>query len=233
MARRNARARYSASGQHQRPTRHEDRDAQRPRGDLPLGQRLERFKESAVYAIFDDRDAVCLERTHAGSGENILETLDTFALKRQMQIARHAFTNESGEPRANGFELFQGSIRCGTADPGACTPRPDGSFFWTDQPSHIWQAKLPDDLEEGPHTVQVVTKDLHGRLFTETLAFEVREQRPPKYFKTEVFEEEAYAHRERPVSSPREPWLTPPRGALRCAFRGSRAPRRLFAPRFG
>lgn len=145
-------------------------------------------KDSVVYAIFDDRDPVAMERTQAGSGENIQETLDPFALKRQMQIARHAFASDSGEPRANGFELFQGSIRCGTADSGACSPRPDGSFFWTDQSNHIWQVKLPSDLEVGPHSVKVVTEDLHGNRFEDNLAFEVREARPPKYFQSEFFE---------------------------------------------
>ena len=145
-------------------------------------------RDSKVYAIFDDRDPVKMERTQAGEGENILETLDPFALKRQMQIARHAFVSASGEPRANGFELFQGSVRCGTAEPGACTPRPDGSFFWTDQSSRIWQVKLPGDLEVGPHNVKVVTEDLHGNRFEDSLVFEVREARPPKYFRSEFFE---------------------------------------------
>lgn len=144
--------------------------------------------ESKVYAIFDGRDPIPMERTQAGTGENILETLDPFALKRQTQIARHAFASDSMEPRANGFELFQGSIRCGTADPGACTPRPDGSFFWTDQSSHIWQVKLPSDLKVGPHVVRVVTQDLYGRYWEETMAFEVLEKRPPKYWQSELFE---------------------------------------------
>jgi 3',5'-cyclic AMP phosphodiesterase CpdA len=144
-------------------------------------------RDSKVHAFFDDREPLKMERTQAGEGENILETLDPYALKRQMQIARHAYTSNSGEPRANGFELFQGSTRCGTADPGACTPRPDGSFFWTVQSNHIWRVKLPSDLEEGPHTVKVVTEDIHGSVFEETLAFEVREVRPPKYFKSELF----------------------------------------------
>ncbi|NJN45625.1 MAG: phosphohydrolase [Candidatus Competibacteraceae bacterium] len=146
-------------------------------------------RDSVVYAYFDDREPIKMERTQAGEGENILETLDPYALKRQMQIARHAYASDSGEPRANGFELFQGSINCGTADPGACTPRPGGSFFWTDQSNHIWQVKLPSDLEEGPHNVKVVTEDLHGNVFEESLNFEVREARPPKYFQLELFED--------------------------------------------
>ncbi|MEZ5582756.1 MAG: hypothetical protein R3F37_08310 [Candidatus Competibacteraceae bacterium] len=144
-------------------------------------------KDSVVYAYFDDRDPIKMERTQAGEGENILETLDPYALKRQMQIARHAYASDSGEPRANGFELFQGSISCGTAS-GACTPRPGGSFFWTVQSNHIWQTKLPGDLDEGSHTVKVVTEDHQGKVFEESLSFEVREARPPKYFNSEFFE---------------------------------------------
>ena len=90
-------------------------------------------RDSEVYAIFDDRDPIEMERTQPGEGENILETLDPFALKRQMQIARHAFVSDSGEPRANGFELFQGSTRCGTGSPTACTPRP-GRLLLLDRP---------------------------------------------------------------------------------------------------
>ena len=145
-------------------------------------------RDSKVFAKFDDRRRIKMERTQAGKGENILETLDPFALKRQMQIARHAFTSESGEPRAMGFELFRGSVRCGGPDSTDCTPRPDGSFFWTDQSNHIWQVKLPSDLEEGPHTVTVMTKDIHGQRFEETLSFEVREERPPQYFQSELFD---------------------------------------------
>lgn len=145
-------------------------------------------KDSEVYAKFDDRDPIPMERTQLGEGENILETLDPFALKRQMQIARHAFASDSGQPRANGFELFRGDQRCAGEGGAPCTPRPDGNFFWTDQSYHIWQVALPHDLEAGIHVAKVTTRDIHGNRYEETVAFEVREERPPKFFQSELFE---------------------------------------------
>ncbi len=143
-------------------------------------------KESVVSARFDLRKPISMTRTQAGEGENILETLDPFALKRQMQIARFAYTSESGEPRANGFELFGGSQRCPGGE-GPCTPRPDSSFFWADQSQHIWQLALPTDLDLGVHVVKVKNRDRFGRTFEETVTFEIVEERSAKYFQSQLF----------------------------------------------
>ena len=143
-------------------------------------------KETQVTARFDLRKPITMTRTQAGEGENILETLDPFALKRQMQIARFGYTSDSGEPRANGFELFGGSQRC-PAGEGPCTPRPDSSFFWTDQSQHIWQLALPSDLELGVHIVKVKNRDRFGREFEELVTFEIVEERPTKFFQNALF----------------------------------------------
>lgn len=133
-------------------------------------------KESTVTVSYNGGDLVEAVRVQPGEGENILEALDVYALKRQMMVARHAYVSDS-DPRGNGFELFQGANFCG-AQGTACTPRPLSSFFWTDQSSHLWQAPVPTDLEIGTHKLEVTTTDRFGRSYTETMLFEVREERP-------------------------------------------------------
>lgn len=44
-----------------------------------------------------------------------------------------------------------------------------------DRSMHLWRLALPADLEVGEHTAEVTSTDVHGRKFTETLAFEVTE----------------------------------------------------------
>jgi hypothetical protein len=138
-------------------------------------------RDSVVYVQFDDRFPIFMERVQRGEGENMLETLDPFALKRQMQIARHALVSGSGNPRVQSFELFRGENRCPApdleGDPRRCTPRPDDPFFWTVQSNHIWQVKLPDDLAVGMHMAKVGTRDVHGKRYEDILTFEVVEQR--------------------------------------------------------
>jgi hypothetical protein len=144
-------------------------------------------KESEVYVQFDDRDPLMMTRVQAGAGENIIEgveALDPFALARQLQVARYAFRSLSGEPRAQGFELFNGS----TFGPG--DPQPLTELFLTDQSNHVWKVALPFDLEEGMHIAKVVTQDHNGNRFEERLVFEVldADERPPKSFRSELFE---------------------------------------------
>ncbi|MGF1552864.1 MAG: calcineurin-like phosphoesterase C-terminal domain-containing protein, partial [Paracoccaceae bacterium] len=141
--------------------------------------------DSTVTVSFDGGVEVDAVRVQPGEGENILEALDVYALKRQMMVARHAYVSASEQERADGFELFRASIQCGTEAPSACTPRPLSGFFWADQSSHLWQATLPSDLEIGAHTVEVTTTDRFGRSYSETLTFEVREERPQPFFKLE------------------------------------------------
>jgi hypothetical protein len=106
---------------------------------------------------------------------------DPFALERQLQVARYAFQSESGNERAQGFELFQAS-QFGPAD-----PQPLSESFLARQSSHLWKVKLPY-LEEGVHVAKVSTHDIHGNRFEEVVTFEVMEERPPPFFRTELFE---------------------------------------------
>lgn len=130
-------------------------------------------QDSLVYVQYDDGEPITLQRTQAGTGEGILRTLDPYALKRQLQVARHSLISASGNPRAQGFELFRGNIQGNSPS----TPRPAASFFWTVQSSHIWQAPLPGNLSPGSHVVKVVTVDVNGQQFTDSLAFEVVQSR--------------------------------------------------------
>ncbi len=143
-------------------------------------------KEAVITVSFDGGEPIEMQRTQAGEGENMLETLDPFALKRQMMVARHAYATDGDEPRANGFELFQGSQQCGEEAP--CTPRPMSDFFQTDQSSHVWQVKLPTYLELGVHTAKVTFTDHFGRVFEDSIVFEVVDERGFPFWNEANFE---------------------------------------------
>lgn len=144
-------------------------------------------KDSVVQVSFDGGNAISMTRTQPGEGENIERTLDPFALKRQMMIARHAYANRF-DARANGFELFRGEQQC-SGDGGApCSPRPGDSFdFWTDQSMHVWHVRLPGDLAQGFHVAKVTFTDHFGRTFDEHFVFEVVEQRGFPFWNEENF----------------------------------------------
>lgn len=105
-----------------------------------------------------------------------------------MSVVRFALVSSSDEPRSSGKELFKGSVRCPGSDPTACTPRPLTQSRWTDQSIHVWQVAIPD-LEHGTHVATVTAVDRHGRESSETISFEIYDERPPAYFKTEDFAE--------------------------------------------
>ncbi len=145
-------------------------------------------RDSLVYVKIGHRDPLMMIRTQPGEGENILETLDPFALKRQMQVARFAFQSDSGNERAQGVELFRGARLSNSPT----TPRPEGTFFWTTRSNHIWTVQLPEDLPIGAHIAKVSTIDVHGKYYEEYLAFEVVERRLDQeteaFFQSDFFE---------------------------------------------
>ncbi|MCG8548185.1 MAG: calcineurin-like phosphoesterase family protein [Alphaproteobacteria bacterium] len=145
-------------------------------------------KDSRVEVSVDGRSAVAMARTQPGTGEGIKETLDPYALKRQMMVARHAYATQ-GDPRANGFELSRGSQQCAGEGGAPCTPRPLDDFFWADQSSHIWHAGLPNDLAEGIHVAKVTFTDHFGRVFVEHFPFEVVRERDFPFWDAELFTE--------------------------------------------
>jgi hypothetical protein len=140
-------------------------------------------RDSLVSVQYDDGAPMMLQRTQPGQGENILRTLDPYALKRQLQVARHAFISASGNPRAQGFERFRGSVQGNSPS----MPRPGSDLAV--QSNHIWQAPLPGNLAIGSHVAKVTTIDINDQEFTEHVAFEVVEFRLDQ-------ERDAFFHRE-------------------------------------
>src|SRR5688572_11063562 len=137
-------------------------------------------RDSFVQVEFDnDGRPLSLERVQAGTGEGIVEALDPFALERQMYVLRYAVKSGSGNLRAQGFELFRGSRQEGVAQPGSTGLAP--------QSNHLWRVPLPP-LTHGSHVARVQTIDVHGQVFEDVIAFEVLEERPPAFFRSEVFE---------------------------------------------
>jgi len=125
--------------------------------------------DSQVFVRIDGGPSIPMQRTQAGAGENILESLEPYALKRQMMVARHAYQSTSGNPRAQGIEMFRGNVQGNSPS----TPRPISSGLWATQSNHIWQMALPTDLALGAHTAEITTIDAFGRSFSESVAFEV------------------------------------------------------------
>ncbi len=122
------------------------------------------------------------ERTQSGTGEAPkigAEWADPFAAQRQLSVGRWAMTSRIGEGRAQGFEQFKGSRR------GPDVPQPQGAV--ADRNMHLWRARLPQDLSPGVYVAEVTSTDRHGQSSTDRLLFEVRAERPPRYFRTDVW----------------------------------------------
>ena len=138
--------------------------------------------ETVVVAELPDGRQLDFTRTQEGAGEGMrigAEWADPFAAARQLSVARFAYQSRLGEERAQGFELFRGS-RFGPAP-----PQPQGSV--ADRNMHLWRAELPE-LPVGVHAIRVVSTDRHGRRLTDHLTIEVMEERPPRYWRHEVWE---------------------------------------------
>jgi hypothetical protein len=139
-------------------------------------------KDSKVYLTLDRRPPVEMVRTQGGEGEDMLESLDPFALRMQLYSYRFAAKSESGNERTQGFELWT------SAHYGPDNPQPLDEWMLTDQSQHMWQASLPADLKEGVHHAKVITIDLHGKKYMDSLTFEVVKERPPAFFRRELWE---------------------------------------------
>lgn len=134
--------------------------------------------ETEVTASISGGPGLVLQRTQSGDGDSPrigAEWADPFAAERQLSVARYALVSRKGEARAQGFELFRGS------DYGPGTPRPQGAV--ADRNMHLWRARLPEDLAAGVHAVEVTARDRNGRETRDTLILEVRDRRPPPFFR--------------------------------------------------
>ena len=138
--------------------------------------------ETRVSARLPDGSVVELTRTQEGAGEASrigAEWADPFAAQRQLSVARIALQSRSGNERAQGVELFQGS-RFGPA-----APQPQRAI--ADRNMHLWRAALPQ-LPDGVHRIEVTSTDRNGVVFTDTLVVEVRDERPARYWRRELWE---------------------------------------------
>lgn len=136
-------------------------------------------RRSRVTVQFDERAPVQAVRTRDMNAEN---TLDPFALRLQMNVLRYALQSTSGNERAQGFEMFRGFRR------GPAPPQPESEGRLADQSNHLWQVAVPSDLTPGVHRVTVTTTEEDGHEFTESKTFEVMEDRPTPFARTELFE---------------------------------------------
>ena len=87
----------------------------------------------------------------------------------------------SGNPRAQGWEAYRGDKF------GPDPTQPLSSGLLAEQSSHLWRLPLPPGLQQGGHTAKVRAVDPSGRTFEEVLNFEIVNERPPHFFRTEQF----------------------------------------------
>lgn len=139
-------------------------------------------RDSKVWVQIDDGPRMLATRTQQGEGEHKNTALDPFALKKQLYVFRYANKSESGNERAQGFELW-GGAKYGTAD-----PQPLDGWMLTESSLHLWAVDVPADLAEGIHTLRVITKDVYGNIYQSNKTFEVMEERPAPFFQSELFE---------------------------------------------
>lgn len=130
-------------------------------------------RDTRVTARIDDLAPLVLHPTQTGTGEGKTPVLDPVALREQLSVARYAQASTSSDPRAQGFELWQG------ARFGPAPPQPLPAFFHTTASTHIWTVQLPGDLEPGSHTAVIRARDRYGRIHGHRLVFEVVQTRPP------------------------------------------------------
>ncbi len=141
-------------------------------------------RSTQVRARIGQGEWFALARTQPGEGEAPLTGAlyaDPFSVQRQASDARRAIVSRSGEPRTQGYETFRGRTN---ADP----PRPQGRSL-SDRNVHLWKVRLPDDLEQGVHVIEVESIDRNGQRFSDRLVVEVRPSRPPRFWRTEPWEE--------------------------------------------
>ena len=138
--------------------------------------------ETVVEATLSNGKVLTLERTQQGAGERDktgAEWADPFATVRQLSVARHAYQSTLGDQRAQGHQLFRGRRN------GPAPPQPQSNI--ANRNMHLWRVKLPQ-LPLGVHTIEVTSTDRKGIVFNETITLEVRAERPPRYWRHEIWQ---------------------------------------------
>lgn len=139
-----------------------------------------------VFARIGDGSRLPMTRTQPGEGEGILEGpeyADPFSVPRQMTIGRYGYASTEGEPRAQGFEVWQGE-RFGPAAPQSAE-----GWMIAEHSPHLWRLELPADLTEGAHVARVTAVQPDGREWTDHIAFEVRAERPFPYWDNTLWQD--------------------------------------------
>ena len=132
-------------------------------------------KDSTVTVSIDGGDPMTARRTQDGNGEAPHmgpDFADPLALATQSTNGRMAFRSVLGGEATEGFQTWRGVEWKGT-------PGPFPASMLVRKSNHLWRADLPKDLAVGPHRLEVLTTDRHGRTFREIVSFEVVEELPP------------------------------------------------------
>ena len=143
-------------------------------------------RNTEVYATINGGARMPMTRTQPGNGEDVLagaEWADPFSATRQMTIGRWAWESQSGDPRAQGFEVWQGS-RFGPAAPHAAN-----TWMIADSSPHLWRLQMAPALPIGAHIVEVTAVMDDGREFSDRILFELRAERPFPYWDNTLWEE--------------------------------------------
>ncbi|MEM7641023.1 MAG: calcineurin-like phosphoesterase family protein [Pseudomonadota bacterium] len=143
-------------------------------------------RDTEVFARINGGEAIPMERTQPGNGEDILfgaDYADPFAVQRQMQIGRYAWQSQSDNSRAQGFEIWQGRAF------GPVPPQGMSSGHVADSSTHLWRVAMPEGLPFGAHVVEVTAVMEDGREFREHITFEMREERPSLLWDNSLWEE--------------------------------------------
>jgi hypothetical protein len=144
-------------------------------------------RRTEVTASIDGGVERAMTRTQEGDGETVrrgAEYADPFATPRQLTIGRYAWQSTSGDPRAQGVELWQG------AQYGPVPPQGMSAGHVAASSPHLWRLRLPADLAVGTHVATVTATDRHGRTVTDRIVFEVRAERPPRRWRDELWRDE-------------------------------------------
>lgn len=139
-----------------------------------------------VTVQINDMDTIVATRTQSGTGEaknRGVEFADPLALAQQATQGRVASQSVDGGEETAGFSMWQGSVWQGV-------PGPFQRWMLTDNSHHLWRADLPADLPVGAHQLHVHVVDPHGRVFEDTIPFEVVEELPQMTWQASFWEDE-------------------------------------------
>jgi len=141
--------------------------------------------KSTVSLSINGGAALVGVRTQTGTGEaknKGVEFADPLALAKQATQGSVASRSIDGGEITAGYTTWQGV-------PWAGKPGPFQRWMLTDNSQHLWRAELPTDLPVGTHRLHIHVVDRSGRMFEDTLTFEVVEELPQWTWQDAFWEE--------------------------------------------